>query len=269
MTPNEKKPTVFAVACHPDDIEFTMAGTLLLLKDRGCDVHYMTVANGSWGTATLRRDEIVKIRRDESAAAAELLGATYHEALTDDLDVFYSRETLLRLIATMREVAPDILLVQSPSDYMEDHQNAVRLATTAAFCRSMTNAPVDPPTAPTFQDVAIYHAQPHGNRDSMRRVVRAERYVDVSSVLERKVAMLACHKSQKEWLDVSQGYDSYLDSMRESAALVGKLSGKFEYAEGWRRRNHLGFSATEIDPLGELLGDVSWVDPKYADWLDS
>ena len=32
-------PTVFAIACHPDDIEFVMAGTMLFLKDRGCDVH--------------------------------------------------------------------------------------------------------------------------------------------------------------------------------------------------------------------------------------
>ncbi len=268
MTNKEKK-TVFAVACHPDDIEFTMAGTLLLLKDRGCDVHYMTVANGAWGTATMRRETIIRTRRDESVRAAESIGATYHEALVDDLDVFYSRPTLLQLTAVMREVDPDILLVQSPSDYMEDHQNAVRLAVTAAFCRGMVNAPVEPPTAPTFKDVAVYHAAPHGNRDAMRRLVRSERYVDVSSVLQRKREALACHKSQKEWLDVSQGYDSYLDSMQEAAALVGKLSGKYEYAEGWRRHNSLGFSATDIDPLGELLADVSWVDPKYEEWLNS
>jgi hypothetical protein len=133
----------------------------------------------------------------------------------------------------------------------------------------MVNAPVDPPTPPTFKDVAVYHGQPHGNLDPMRRLVRAERYVDISSVLHRKRAALACHKSQKEWLDISQGYDSYLDSMTEAAAGVGRLSGKYEFAEGWRRHNPLGFSATEIDPLGELLSDVSWVDPAYAEWLRS
>ena len=29
------KPTAIAIAAHPDDIEFVMAGTLLLLKERG------------------------------------------------------------------------------------------------------------------------------------------------------------------------------------------------------------------------------------------
>ena len=261
--------TVFAIGCHPDDIEFTMAGTLALLKARGCSIHYMSIANGSWGSATLRRFETIRTRRDEGAAAAAFLGATFHESLTDDLDVFYRRETLLQLIAVIREVDPDIVLTQSTSDYMEDHQNAGRLAATAAFCRCMANAPVEPPTPPTFKDVAVYHAQPHGNRDAMRRLVRAERYVDVSSVLDVKRSALACHRSQKEWLDASQGFDSYLDSMVEANAAVGRLSGKYEFAEGWRRRNWLGLSATEIDPLGDLLGDVSWVDPEYAKRLDA
>ncbi len=261
--------TVFAISAHPDDIEFTMAGTLFLLKDRGWNVHYMTIANGSWGTATMTREQIVRARREESIAAAEYMGATYHESLVDDLEIFYCRRTLLQLTATMREVQPDIVLTQSPSDYMEDHQNAVRLAVTAAFCRGMVNAPTEPPMPATYQDVAVYHAAPHGNRDAMRKLVRSERYVDVTSVIPRKREMLAKHKSQKEWLDVSQGYDSYLDSMQQAAALTGKLSGKFEYAEGWRRHNPLGFSADDIDPLGDALADVSWLDPAYREWLDS
>ena len=57
--------------------------------------------------------------------------------------------------------------------------------------------------------------------------------------------------------------------MRENSALVGKLSEHYQYAEGWRRHSHLGFSQTDIDPLGELLGDVSWVDPNYEKWLNA
>ena len=33
-----------------------------------------------------------------------------------------------------------------------------------------------------------------------------------------------------------------------------EMSGKFDHAEGWRRRLHLGFSAHETDPLAEVLG---------------
>ena len=45
------KPVVLAAVAHPDDIEFTMAGTLLRLRDRGWQIHYMNIANGSCGTA--------------------------------------------------------------------------------------------------------------------------------------------------------------------------------------------------------------------------
>jgi len=72
-------------------------------------------------------------------------------------------------------------------------------------------------------------------------------------VIEDKQAMLACHESQKKWLDTSQGLDSYLIAMRDMSAEVGRRSGRFRFAEGWRRHSHLGFSARDIDPLAELL----------------
>jgi LmbE family N-acetylglucosaminyl deacetylase len=153
----------------------------------------------------------------------------------------------------MREVAPEILLLHSPSDYMEDHQNAARLAVTAAFCRGMPNYVTDPPREPVAGDVTVYHAQPHGNRDPLRQLVQPEIYVDVSSVIRTKSAMLACHRSQKEWLDKSQGMDSYLRAMEEICRETGTMSGRFEYAEGWRRRSHFGFCAEGADPLSAAL----------------
>lgn len=269
MIEKNKKTTVFAIGCHPDDIEFRMAGTLALLKDRGCEIHYLNIANGSWGTATMRREDIIRIRRDEAKNSAEMIGAIYHESLVDDLDVQYSdKATLLKLIAVVRQVDPDIILAMSPSDYMEDHQNAARLAVSAAFCRAMVNAPADPPTPICTKDVVLYHVQPVQNRDPLRKLVRAERYVDISSVIEKKRDFLGCHKSQKEWLDLSQGMDFYLDSMCNECAETGKLSGKYQFAEGWRLHQHVGFAAVEKDPFADLLGDVSWLDPAYREALD-
>ena len=37
----------FAIACHPDDIEFGMAGTLIKLKEAGYEIHYMNIANAA------------------------------------------------------------------------------------------------------------------------------------------------------------------------------------------------------------------------------
>ena len=44
---------VFAISCHPDDMEFMMGGTLLLLKQAECTIHYINVANGSAGSTTM------------------------------------------------------------------------------------------------------------------------------------------------------------------------------------------------------------------------
>ena len=59
----------FAVAAHPDDIEFLMAGTLILLGHAGYELHYLTIANGCCGTAEHTHDEIVCIRSAEARAA--------------------------------------------------------------------------------------------------------------------------------------------------------------------------------------------------------
>jgi hypothetical protein len=53
--------------------------------------------------------------------------------------------------------------------------------------------------------------------------------------------------------DESQGLNAYLITMREMSEKVGEMSVKFQYAEGWRRHSHLGYSAEEIDPLGDIL----------------
>jgi LmbE family N-acetylglucosaminyl deacetylase len=247
-------PTVFAFSCHPDDIEFMMGGTLFLLREAGCSLHYLNLANGSCGSTELPPEKIVARRRGEAMAAAALLGAVYHESLVPDLEVFYTPELVRRATALMREVKPDIVLLPSPEDYMEDHMNTSRIGVTAAFCRGMPNFATAPPRPPTFQDVVLYHALPYGLADGLRRRIRPELFVDITAVIDRKEGMLACHESQKKWLDASQGLDSYLIAMRDMSAEVGRMSGRFRYAEGWRRHSHLGFSARDADPLPELLG---------------
>jgi LmbE family N-acetylglucosaminyl deacetylase len=255
--------TALAIAAHPDDIEFMMAGTLILLKDVGWDIHYMNIANGSCGTETEEVDRIVATRRQEAINACKVIRAQYHESITNDIEICHSIELLAKVIAVVRQVGPRILLLHSPTDYMEDHMNACRIGVSAAFARGMRNAPCDPPVGPIPDDVTVYHALPYGLRDPLRRVVRAGQYADVTSVIKTKRDMLAAHRSQKEWLDASQGLDAYLDTMETFARQVGRMSGVFECAEGWRRRLHLGFAATDQDPLSDALGDRCVVDAQY------
>ena len=274
-------PRVLAIAAHPDDIEFCMAGTLILLGRAGCELHYMNIANGSCGSVEHDARTIAAIRLAEAQSAARRIGAAFHPPLVPDIEILYEPSLLARVASVMRDVAPDILLVPSPQDYMEDHMNACRLAVTAAFCRSMPNYAVDPPRPPVDNPVVVYHAQPYGNRDGLNQLVVPDLLVDIGSVMAEKASMLAEHRSQKEWLDHSQGLDAYLETMREHAREMceharemceharemrdharevrecaremGARSGRFEFAEGWRRHNPLGLCDPGADPLAELL----------------
>lgn len=257
------KPTALAIAAHPDDIEFMMAGTLLLLGEAGYELHMMNVANGSCGTATEDRESIIERRWAEAQDAAKALGAHMHPPIVDDLDIFYTREQLQRVTAVIREVQPSILLVQSPEDYMEDHMNACRLAVSAAFFRGMRNFDSVPPQGSSTGKVTLYHAEPYGLRDAMRRAVIPGLYVDITTVIQRKREALACHRSQKEWLDLSQGLDSYLITMEDMARELGSWSGVFPCAEGWRRHSHLGFCDAADDPLSAVLAERVRVNEAY------
>jgi LmbE family N-acetylglucosaminyl deacetylase len=256
------KKRVLAMAAHPDDIEFGMAGTLLLISNAGWEIHYMNIANGSCGTAEYDTETIIRIRQAEARNAARKIGAVFHDPLVPDLEIFYHKDLIARLGSVVRKVAPDIMLVPSPDDYMEDHMNACRLAVSAAFIRGMRNCRVDPPADPVHNELTLYHAQPHGNRDYLNRMVRPDLFIDITAVLNQKTEALAEHKSQKEWLDRSQGFNSYLNTMKEYSREVGQLSGKFEYAEGWRMHNPLGLCSPGSNPLAEILNELVVTDVK-------
>jgi LmbE family N-acetylglucosaminyl deacetylase len=257
-----------AVGAHPDDIEFMMAGTLALLKQAGWETHYLNVANGSCGSAVHPAARLRAMRRREAQSAAAILGAVHHPSLVDDLDIYFERATLRRLAAVIRDVAPAILLVPSPQDYMEDHTNACRLAVTAAFVRGMRNFVTTPKRPAVEGDLTVYHAMPHGLRDPLRRRVIPGAFVNTTAVRDIKRRALAEHASQQDWLDTSQKMNRYLAALDTFGRDVGRMSRRFEHAEGWRRRLHYGFCAQDADPLREALGRGYRVNRRYEAALD-
>src|SRR4030095_17221643 len=81
--------TAIAIAAHPDDIEFYMAGTLLLLKAAGWEIHYFNLSTGNCGSVQHDAAATRRIRRREAQRAAKLLGAKWHPPIADDLEIFY------------------------------------------------------------------------------------------------------------------------------------------------------------------------------------
>ena len=246
-----------------------MAGTLILLADEGWDVHCVNVSSGNLGSLTLSPAETAQVRRAEAQNAARSINATWHPSLCNDLQVFYDDRTLRRLTAIVREVDPSIVLTHSPQDYMEDHMNTARLAVSATFARGVPGYRTVPPRDPVLSAVTIYHGSPHGLRDGLRRRVIPEAFVNTTTVQDRKREALGCHRSQRDWLDATQGMDSYIATMDEFARALGSMSGKFRHAEGWRRHLHYGFGDEQDDPLKDALKGRYLLNVRYTRSLDA
>lgn len=258
--------TAIAIAAHPDDIEMMMAGTLLLLKKAGYEIHYMNLAGGNCGSVDHDYATIKALRLAEAQNAAQILGAHFHPPFCDDLEIFYEEKLLRKVAAVIREIKPSIVLTHSPEDYMEDHINTGRIAVTASFARGMRNFTTDPERPFENYDCTVYHSLPHTLRDNFRRRIIPGAYVNTSSVHATKLEALKAHQSQQDWLDLSQKMNSYLQAMEDISLEVGAMSKIYTHAEGWRRHSPVGFCGAATDPLKEL-GDNYFIDEAYESSL--
>ena len=257
-------PSALAIAAHPDDIEFVMAGTLLMLREKGWDIHCFNLSNGNMGSTVMTAAQTAKVRAAEAKAAAKAMGATWHAPICADMQIFYTDENIRRVCSVVRAARPTVVLTHALQDYMEDHMITARLAVTATFARGVPNYRSLPARKPSLDPCVIYHAMPHGQRTPTRRRVLPEAYVDTTGVHARKREALACHASQKEWLDRTQGMDSYLQTMEDFSSALGKQSRRYAKAEGWVRHLHYGFGNEADDPLRTTLVKHHAVNAAYV-----
>src|SRR5581483_12329628 len=119
---SEPRREALALMAHPDDAELLCAGTLIRLHQLGWQIHIATMTAGDCGTTTLSAAEISEIRRREAQRAAQTLGASYY--CLDELDghVVYDKQTIRRVVALFRSIAPTLVFTHAPRDYMMDHE---------------------------------------------------------------------------------------------------------------------------------------------------
>jgi len=245
------KDRVLAFGCHPDDVEFMAAGTLTLLAKAGLEPHIATMAGGEVGSPTLTSEEIHKKRLGEAAAAAEVIGARYHYAGGRDLEIEY--DCFYRRAATrvMREVDPLIVLAPPPSDYLADHEMTSLLVRNAAYIASVPLYDCGAPVAHTRRFPYLYYWNAVGLVDIFGRALPMQFGVDTTTVMGDKERMLACHESQREWLRAHNGWDSYIETMKEWSRRQGALIGR-EHGECFVQ--HVGNGHPQNNIIKELLG---------------
>jgi LmbE family N-acetylglucosaminyl deacetylase len=246
---------VLALFAHPDDAEFLCVGTLAHLADRGASLHIATLTAGDCGSSILPSAKITRVRRQEAQRSAAMLHAKYTCLEERDLLVFYDHPTLRKVMETVRRVDPTLVLTHAPQDYMVDHETTSRLCQTACFGASAPNFRTGArrPAKATRAIPHLYYSQPFGNRDILGREVFPNLVVDISTTLDRKEKMLACHESQRAWLQFQQSLPELGDPVRQMAASAGELAG-FQWGEGFRQ--HLGQGFPQENLLAHLLGNL-------------
>ncbi len=244
--------TALAFLAHPDDAEFFCAGTLIRLAVAGWDVHIATATPGDCGSMTLPADQIAEIRRGEAATAAHTIGATYHCLEERDVNVVFDKASNRKTIDLFRSIAPSVVFTHPRHDYMLDHEQVHQLARSAAFSYSIRNASslplVDGSIIPW-----LYYCDPIEGRDPYSGdPVHSTACVDISDVIDRKIEMLACHASQREWLRAHHGMDEYIEAMKRHSATRGQERG-IAYAEAFVQ--HQGHPYQQSDILKDIFGD--------------
>jgi N-acetylglucosamine malate deacetylase 1 len=243
---------VLAIHAHPDDIEIQCAGTLLRLKQLGCTISMATMTPGDCGSAEMSCDEIAAVRRAEAKRAADLAGADYTCVEFRDLSIVHDNDSRRRVTEVIRRTCPDIVLTAPPIDYMSDHEVTSRLVRDACFNASCPNyATLQWDPAPATQKIPhLYYVDAIEGIDWYGKPQPIEFIVDISATFERKLEMLACHASQREWLRRQHGLDEYLDGCRRWSAARGRAIG-VEYGEAFTQ--HCGHPYPHDNLLKELL----------------
>jgi N-acetylglucosamine malate deacetylase 1 len=251
--------TILAIHAHPDDVEILAGGTLAQLSAAGHRVMIVSLTPGDCGSRDRLPEEIAAIRRQEAAAAARHIGATYQCAEFRDLAIFNDDASRRRVTGILRAVHPDVVITASPIDYMCDHEATSALVRDACFGAAAPNYATFDATGAPSQAAALsaiphlYFMDPLGGVDHEDRPVMADFYVDIGRQFETKRSMLAEHASQREWLRAQHGIDDYLLSMERWTREAGGRAGVI-FAEGFRHYKGHPYPSTPL--LEDLLGQT-------------
>jgi LmbE family N-acetylglucosaminyl deacetylase len=208
---------------HPDDAEIFCGGTLVLLASLGWEIHIATATAGDCGSATLPPGVIGRLRKREAAAAARKIGATYRCLGERDVNVIFEHKANRKAIDLFRAVSPTLVFTHPRFDYMLDHEQTHLLARSAAFSFPIRNASR---LRPRFKNASLpwlYYVDPMEGRDYLGNTVEPTTIIDITSSIDKKLQMLACHASQRQWLRAHHGIDECLDAVRRQAASRGEL----------------------------------------------
>lgn len=200
---------VLVVAPHPDDAELGMGGAILRYKTEGYRVGVLDLTNGE-----PTPHGSLEIRAQETAAATEILGVDWRGNLgLSNRSLQPTLEARAALAGVFRQLKPRLVFSPYWVDAHPDHAAAVELIEAARFWSKLTKT--DMPGTPHHPSRILYYNCVH-----LRQVEKPAFVLDISKFWERKLASIACYRSQFITGRPIEA-PTFLDRLRDQAAYWG------------------------------------------------
>ncbi len=228
---------LLAFGSHPDDVELSCAGALLVEKMNGKRTGVIDMTRGELGTRGN-----VETRKKEAEAGAAIMQLDIRENL-DMADGFFKNDEphQRKIITAIRKYQPEIVLCNAPEDRHPDHRRAAGLVEEAAFLAGLRKIE-------TFVDGQLQEAwRPKYVFSYIQdRYLSPNFVIDISPVIDKKIEAIKAYSSQffNPALDEPQTYIStadFLDSVVYRCKMMGKMIG-VPYAEGFITKKMIGFN---------------------------
>ena len=227
---------VLAFGVHPDDVELSCGGVLLVEKLNGKKTGIIDLTQGELGTRGT-----AATRKLESANAAKILQADVRENL-EMADGFFKNDEVhkRKIIIALRKYQPEIVLCNAPSDRHPDHGRSARLVADAAFLSGLKKIETEVNGVPqeSWRPKYVFNY-------IQDKFLKPDFVIDITTVFEQKVEAIKAYATQFHNTESSepQTYIStpdFLDSVVYRHKWFGKMIG-VKYAEGFITEKMIGF----------------------------
>ena len=228
---------ILAFGAHPDDVELSCSGTLLMAIKEGKKAGVVDLSKGELGTRGTPES-----RKLEAAKAAFILGLSARENLgIEDGFMNYNQINLSKIISMVRKYQPEIVLCNATSDRHPDHGNASKLVSEACFYSGLVkyqNSNIINKTP--WRPKAVYHY-------IQDRFMHPNFLVDISMVMNKKIESIKAFSTQfySENSNEPQtpiSSKQFFDSIIERASTLGRII-NCDYAEGFVTERYLGVNS--------------------------
>jgi bacillithiol biosynthesis deacetylase BshB1 len=227
---------ILAIGAHPDDVELSCSGTLLVHNKLGYKTGIVDLTKGELGSRGS-----AALRKEEADAASKILNVDVRENLGFKDGFFENDEqNKKRLIQAIRKYRPNIVLSTATHDRHPDHGRGSVIIKDACFLSGLIKIE-------TFEDGVKQEAwRPKKIFNYIQdQYIEPDLIIDISEFMDLKMESILAYKSQFHSDDSEEpvtyiSSESFLSTIKARNIMMGKKIG-VRFGEGFLSvNNHIG-----------------------------